>query len=190
MKIELTYQGLRALTDTRGGELISLQNAVGTEYIWDGNPAFWPGINPLLFPFVGTLKDGTVCFEGKPYSMERHGFARRMDFSVAEQRENSILFELRETEQTLAQYPYPFLLKVRHTLEENGFITRQPSAADKRVLELSPTEKALNLLPELRDTLRTWRLRVTADLTEEEQAQLSALLAKMKIRAAEYMEER
>jgi DNA-binding MarR family transcriptional regulator len=76
------------------------------------------------------------------------------------------------------------------TLEENGFITRHPSAADKRVLELSPTEKALNLLPELRDTLRTWRLRVTADLTEEEQAQLSALLAKMKIRAAEYMEER
>lgn len=123
MKIELTYQDLRALTDTRGGELISLQNAVGTEYIWDGNPAFWPGINPLLFPFVGTLKDGTVCFEGKPYSMERHGFARRMDFAVAEQSENSILFELRETEQTLAQYPYPFLLQVRHTLEENGFTT-------------------------------------------------------------------
>jgi len=76
------------------------------------------------------------------------------------------------------------------TLEENGFITRQPSPNDKRVLQLFPTEKTLALLPEIRDTFWTWRLRVTADLTEEEQEQLSALLGKMKRRATEYMEER
>ena len=38
-------------------------------------------------------------------------------------------------------------------LEEEGFITRTPSAADKRVMELYPTDKALALLPQIRDIL-------------------------------------
>ena len=123
MKIELAYRGLRALADSHGGELVSVQNAAGTEYIWGGDPAFWHGINPLLFPIVGSLKDGTVCFDGAAYRMERHGFARNMEFSVAAQDESSVLFTLRETEQTLTQYPYPFLLQVRHSLNETGFTT-------------------------------------------------------------------
>lgn len=123
MKIELAYRGLRALADSHGGELVSVQNAAGTEYIWSGDPAFWHGINPLLFPIVGSLKDGTVCFDGAAYHMERHGFARNMEFSVAAQDESSVLFTLRETEQTLTQYPYPFLLQVRHSLNETGFTT-------------------------------------------------------------------
>lgn len=123
MPIELTHRGLRALVDTHGGELVSLKDAEGTEYIWHGDPAYWSGRNPLLFPFVGSLKDGKVLFAGKPYAMNRHGFARDMDFALVEQREDSVLLELRETEETLARYPYPFRLQVRHTLREEGFTT-------------------------------------------------------------------
>lgn len=75
-------------------------------------------------------------------------------------------------------------------LEEEGFITRTPSAADKRVMELYPTQKALDLLPEIHKILLCWENCITSDLTEEEKEQLSTLLAKMKIRAAAYMEER
>lgn len=75
-------------------------------------------------------------------------------------------------------------------LEEEGFITRTPSAADKRVMELYPTEKAIALLPQIREILLCWEDCITGDLSEEEKEQLTALLAKMKTRAAAYMEER
>ena len=75
-------------------------------------------------------------------------------------------------------------------LEEEGFITRTPSPADKRVMELYPTQKALDLLPQIRAILTRWEDCITGDLTEEEKDQISVLLAKMKIRAAAYMEDR
>ena len=75
-------------------------------------------------------------------------------------------------------------------LEEEGFITRTPSPADKRVMELYPTQKALELLPQIQSILTRWEDCITGDLTEEEKDQISVLLAKMKIRAAAYMEDR
>lgn len=75
-------------------------------------------------------------------------------------------------------------------LEEEGFITRTPSPADKRVLELHPTQKALDLLPQILGILNCWEDCITGDLTEEEKALASSILAKMKKRSAAYMEER
>jgi DNA-binding MarR family transcriptional regulator len=75
-------------------------------------------------------------------------------------------------------------------LEEEGFITRRPSPTDKRVMELYPTEKAHSLLPQISDILKRWETCITHDLTDGEKALLSELLAKMKLRAADYMEGR
>ena len=75
-------------------------------------------------------------------------------------------------------------------LEEEGFITRKPSAVDKRVMELYPTQKALDLLPQLLGILNCWEEWITQELSEEERSQLSTLLTKMKSRSAAYMEER
>ena len=74
-------------------------------------------------------------------------------------------------------------------LEEDGFIIRKPSAADKRVVELYPTEKTLELMPQISQVLKSWETRIADSLTEEERQSLSDLLAKMKDRATEYMEE-
>lgn len=75
-------------------------------------------------------------------------------------------------------------------LEEEGFITRTPSASDKRVMELYPTEKALALLPQISDILKCWENCITGDLTDAEKELLSHLLAKMKDKASRYMEGR
>ena len=75
-------------------------------------------------------------------------------------------------------------------LEEEGFITRTPSPADKRVLQLYPTEKALAIMDDIRGILVCWEECIGHDLSEEEKELLSGLLAKMKIRAAAYMEDR
>lgn len=75
-------------------------------------------------------------------------------------------------------------------LEEEGFIIRRCSPVDKRVTELYPTPKALALMPQISGILTQWENCITADLTSGEIEQLSALLAKLKGHAAQYMTER
>ena len=75
-------------------------------------------------------------------------------------------------------------------LEEKGFLTRLPSSTDKRIMELYPTQKTLDLLPQISGILKCWETCITGDLTEAELDQLAALLAKMKVRASGYMDER
>ena len=123
MNIPLSNSSLTAAVRTRGGELVSLRNREGTEYIWQGNPAFWSGQTPILFPIVGSLKDGRVDIGGRACEMGRHGFARQSEFTLTDQGPDFAVLELRESPETLAQFPYPFVLQVRHQLLENGFST-------------------------------------------------------------------
>lgn len=122
MRITLSRGSLKAMVQTRGGELVSLRRA-DTEYIWGGNPAFWSGQNPILFPIVGSLKDGKVDIGGQTFEMARHGFARRGEFTSVDQGEDFALLELCQSGETLARYPFPFSLRVRHQLLEAGFST-------------------------------------------------------------------
>lgn len=123
MRIPLSSPSLAAAVETRGGELVSLRDRAGTEYIWQGDPAFWSGQNPILFPIVGSLKNGRVNINGRCFEMDRHGFARRCDFTLAERGTDFAVLELRESPETLERYPFPFVLRVRHRLLENGFST-------------------------------------------------------------------
>ena len=75
-------------------------------------------------------------------------------------------------------------------LEEKGFLTRLPSSTDKRIMELYPTQKTLDLLPQISGVLKCWENCITGDLTEEEKELLARTLAKMKARATDYMDGR
>ena len=75
-------------------------------------------------------------------------------------------------------------------LEEDGFVRRVPSAADKRVMELYPTEKTMELLPQINSMLTCWENCITQDLTEQEKELVTFLLSKMSNRAVRYMEDR
>lgn len=124
MKYTLNNGTLSAVAETHGGELISLKNGSGKEYIWSGDPNYWSGRNPHLFPIVGGLADGTIHVHGTPYTMNRHGFARNSEFSLAERGPDFVVFELHESNFTLQQFPFRFVLRIRHQLLENGFLTR------------------------------------------------------------------
>lgn len=123
MEYILKCGSITAVTDSFGAELISLKDISGKEYIWQGDPAYWSGRNPHLFPIVGSLAHETIYFDGTPYHMNRHGFARKSEFSVVEKTDNSIVFQLQESDPTLQVYPYPFTLRIRHQLTDNGFFT-------------------------------------------------------------------
>jgi galactose mutarotase-like enzyme len=105
---------------TRGAELQSIYHKQHQlEYMWNGNPEFWGKYSPILFPIVGELKNKTYQYNGKQYSLSRHGFAREAEFEVTAQNENSIIFSLQSNEQTTADYPFQFVFSVTYTLLEN-----------------------------------------------------------------------
>ena len=73
-------------------------------------------------------------------------------------------------------------------LEEEGFIARKPSQADKRVMELYPTEKTLTLMPEITEIINKWEDFLLADLSEAEVAQVHSVLQRMRDKASGWME--
>lgn len=70
-------------------------------------------------------------------------------------------------------------------LEDAGYIRRNPSASDKRVLELSPTEKTLALQPQLLSAMEQWEEKLLANLTDTEKQLLTGLLDKLRTAAME-----
>ncbi len=106
---------------TKGAELCSIAGKTDhTEYLWQGDPAYWNKHSPILFPIVGTLKNDTYVHQGTAYTMSRHGFARDREFAVIRQENNCVCLELKADEATLQQYPFLFSLRVDYTLRDNN----------------------------------------------------------------------
>jgi galactose mutarotase-like enzyme len=113
---------LIAKINHKGAELISLKNDVEKEFIWNGNPEFWSKHSPILFPIVGTLKNNEYYFEGKKYSLNRHGFARDMDFELIAKNDSTAVFSLVNNTNTLNVYPFEFELLLNYELTDNSLI--------------------------------------------------------------------
>lgn len=111
--------------DSMGAELKSLKDvAADQEYMWSANPKYWGRTSPVLFPSVGSLKDGVYRLNGREYSMGQHGFARDMEFQLKSQVAHEIWFVLKSNEETLAKYPYPFELELGYELQERTVIVK------------------------------------------------------------------
>jgi galactose mutarotase-like enzyme len=99
-----------------GAELVRLQDEQGRELLWDGDPAFWTGHAPILFPIVGEVAGGVIRVDGVGYPLGRHGFARRRRFAVVEHTDSEALFRLESDAESHAVYPFDFQLDLRFAL--------------------------------------------------------------------------
>lgn len=122
MVYTLRHGDITACVNTLGAELCSLQKS-GHEYIWTGDPAYWNGHNPTLFPVIGFLKDDTTCFNGIEYSIPKHGYARKTEFTLVQYSENSITLQMTDSEETRSGFPFFFCLQITHTLTDDGYET-------------------------------------------------------------------
>jgi galactose mutarotase-like enzyme len=109
----VSSSALTAQINPLGAQLSTLRDPQGRELLWDGDPAFWNGRAPLLFPIVGTLAGGVYRVAGKTYALTRHGFARRKPFEVLSVSPAAALLRLKADDETLALYPFYFQLQVR-----------------------------------------------------------------------------
>ena len=111
---------LKILIDEKGAELKSVfHKEFELEYMWQGNPAFWAKTSPVLFPIVGALKENIYYYQGKKYSLPRHGFAREKKFTANSQQDQSVTFTLDSDQQTISVYPFPFRFSIIYTLHRD-----------------------------------------------------------------------
>lgn len=101
-----------------GAELCSIRKGE-VEYLWQADPAFWARHSPVLFPIVGAVWEGKYRVDGKEYPMGQHGFARDMDFTLVNRTETEVRYRLESSEETLAKYPWPFVLEIAYRIHDN-----------------------------------------------------------------------
>lgn len=121
--VSLVSDELSADVALLGAELRRLDDAVGNALLWNGDPAFWTGRAPLLFPIVGGLADDTFRHGGKTYRLPRHGFARRSIFTLVERGTAHATLRLEDDQATRAVWPFAFRLDVTHALTGSTLAT-------------------------------------------------------------------
>lgn len=111
---------IRVALSSMGAEMQSIRKD-GTEYLWQGDPKYWPRKAPVLFPSVGRITKETYSYDGKVYKMQIHGFARKSEFHLerAESSSTKAFFYLEDNEGTRNQYPCRFQLGIIYELVNN-----------------------------------------------------------------------
>lgn len=121
MRYILENDRLKVEIDSFGAELKSVKSKENDrEYMWYADKKYWGRTSPVLFPFVGSLKNKEYTAKGNKYPMGQHGFARDMEHTFVSRSDDTIWFELRSSEETIAKYPYEFVLKIGYQLIDNA----------------------------------------------------------------------
>lgn len=154
MIVSISNGKLSAKINTHGAELTSLSDGE-REYIWAAKPHIWGEHSPILFPFIGRLKDRKYTLDGKEYRIGLHGFASSMEFQLEESSDIRAAFLLRDTKETFAQYPFRFEFRVIYELDGkslrksfridnlgDGAMYAEVGGHDGYSLELFPGDKA------------------------------------------------
>jgi galactose mutarotase-like enzyme len=108
--------GWRAEINPQGAELSRLQARDGSDLLWDGDPAFWTGRAPILFPIVGALNGNSYRYRGETYPLAKHGFARHSRFDILDAGDDRVLLRLAASETTREIYPFGFQLDLTFTV--------------------------------------------------------------------------
>lgn len=122
----------------KGAELTSMKNlADNTEYIWQGSDIYRPQAE-FLFPIMGFTENDEVTYQGQTYKMPTHGFAKDTLFKVTHEAMDSISFQITDTEESLALYPFKFEFNIIYKLEESKLtITCQVINKDEKLMYFS-----------------------------------------------------
>ena len=139
MSVTLANNFLTASISDTGAEIKSLREvATGVEYIWQGDPAWWAGSAPVLFPIVGGLKGGAYRLDGLTYEMPQHGFVRKKPWLLARFDETSATFRTESEDATRAMYPFEFVLCAHFRLDGKSLqVEYEVVNKDKKVMYFS-----------------------------------------------------
>ena len=139
MNCTLSNKSVSISVKKYGAELSSFKS-LGTsiEYLWQGNPDVWYGQSPILFPIVGTLLNDKCKINGKEYEMFRHGIARKRDFELKGQNENSLTLTQSWNDESLERYPFKYVFDIEFKLDGKKLtVTHTVKNADDKTMYFS-----------------------------------------------------
>ncbi len=120
MKYTLENDVIKLVVDSFASEMHELcLKENGINVLWNGNPKFWKGRNPTLFPQVGNTQNGIISFKGHEYKMGNHGICRDREFNLKSKTDNELVMELISNEDTKNIYPYDFKIEIKYVLKAN-----------------------------------------------------------------------
>lgn len=120
MEYILENEQLKVTVSDAGAEIRSIVGKkTGTEYLWQGDPTYWAGRAPVLFPICGRLTGGKYTWKGQTYEMNLHGFARHCTFTAEKVSKNAITLLLTANEETKKSYPFDFEFRMTYTLTDS-----------------------------------------------------------------------
>lgn len=118
MNYKISNQKLIVEISNHGAEIKAITYDK-VSYLHDSNPKYWNRSAPLLFPNIGTIKNGKATINNKEYPMIKHGFLRDRDFIVESQDVSSITFSYVSTTDDLCIYPFQFKVDVTYQIHGN-----------------------------------------------------------------------
>lgn len=101
----------------KGAELMSILDSDGTQYLWQGDCAYWSDRAPNIFPYVARLTRGCYTYRGKTYHLPIHGFAPTAPFTVTAHSQSSVTFTLTDNPEYYEMYPFRFRFSIQYYLE-------------------------------------------------------------------------
>ena len=126
---------LTVTVNSLGAQLWSIQSKDGTEYLWQGDPAYWSDRALTIFPYVARLWQGQYEMDGRRYAMPIHGLAPTSEFALEEKTDTRMALVLRSSEATYAQYPRHFAFRVIYALEGDTLsVTYEVENRDERTM--------------------------------------------------------
>ena len=126
---------LTVAASSLGAQLWSVCSGDGTEYLWQGDPAYWGDRALTLFPYVARLWKGQYEMDGETHRLPIHGFAPASVFALEEKTETRMVLALESDEETYAQYPRRFAFRVIYALEGSTLlVTYEVENRDARTM--------------------------------------------------------
>lgn len=112
-KVIIKSEQLTVVIDGYGAQITSVTKDE-KEYMWQADPQFWGRTSPVLFPFVGKLKDDMYQAGGETISMQQHGFLRDRMFKAVSQTSDSVTLEYTSTLADYNVYPVDFTVQISY----------------------------------------------------------------------------
>lgn len=116
MLFHIENEYLQVIISDTGAELMSIRATGGTEYLWQGDPAYWSDRAPNIFPYVARLTNGCYTYQGNTYQLPIHGFAPTAKYTVTENEKTSVTFTLESNPEFYKMYPFRFRFSIRYYL--------------------------------------------------------------------------
>lgn len=100
-----------------GAELHSVVSKdSGFDFLWNGDTNVWYGQSPILFPIIGRLLDDKYYYDGKEYTMPKHGLFRKRDAQVVSCKDGKLVMMQTADAKTMAAYPFTFVVYITFEL--------------------------------------------------------------------------